>query len=170
LTWETEGPDIVIRDRRRGLAPCDYRLQDYAVVAFHALDQPRAAPALMRANVEPLLGPKGTLRMLSNVEELHDENGERHDSYPSGGRASRSPWRMAGWAVPHVPERTIAFGEEEFSIKPHECLKPLLDAGLVFEEEGWYLALPVCQSWSRMSALPEVLQSALAPSTEANAP
>jgi ribosomal peptide maturation radical SAM protein 1 len=184
LTWETEGSDILITDRRPGFAPCDYRLQNHAVVAFQTLDQPRGTAALTTVNDESLHGPKRALRVLGNAEESpqvfaepqeqkgskpRERNGRRTESY-QGSHAARSTWLLAPWAVPYVPERTIAFGKEEFSIRPQDCLKPLVDAGIVVEEDGWYLALPVRQSWSRMSALPEVLRSALAPATDANAP
>src|SRR5581483_9765814 len=41
LTWSADDPDILIQDRRPGFGPRDYRLQDHAIAAFEALDQPK---------------------------------------------------------------------------------------------------------------------------------
>lgn len=58
----------------------------------------------------------------------------------AGWTAGAAPWQ--GLAQPQVAERPIRFSEEEFSADPAACLAELVAAGVIYEEDGWYLSLP----------------------------
>ena len=35
---------------------------------------------------------------------------------------------------------------------PVACVQPMVDTGLLYEEDGWYLSLPVTHSFGRISS------------------
>jgi ribosomal peptide maturation radical SAM protein 1 len=145
LTWRRESDDVVIADRRPDFPAADYRLEDYAVWAFAALDQPTrlqfAVEEAARLKAQSLTDspppePRGRRRQRSVAEPLAAGGGAA-TALAEPARSRRRP-TSAG-----IPEHVVSFTSEEFADLTLGCLKPLLKAGLVYEEDGWFLALPV---------------------------
>lgn len=151
LTWQAEGEDIVVHDRRPGFPRCDYRLQDHAVAAFRALDDPRPLNAAVRE---------------SQAFATTRDDGGKGSGLPAAGPAlPRESAMLVGvsrmgaspaqpyfqpWPAPIVPlastgEQTISFSRKEFAEAPHRCVGPLVESGLLLEEDGWFVTLPVQQ-------------------------
>jgi len=113
LTWEKDGPDILIRDRRPSFGPCDYRLSNHAVAAFEALDSPTSLDvAVTRAGEHAMQSARST------------------------GASRRGP-SQAGREI------EIGFTREQFAAEPARCLKDLSAAGLIYSEDNLHVTLPV---------------------------
>ncbi len=135
LTWTYAADGVVVHDRRPGFPRTRYRLRDHAARVFLDLDGPARLDALV----------------------------ERARS--GAGRANR-PWaesqathvRGAGWRPWAGRERSIAFTRDDFVRDSAACLRPLVDAGLVYVEDETCLALPVARvprvdlEWPGLSA------------------
>jgi ribosomal peptide maturation radical SAM protein 1 len=105
LTWQEAGEFIVIQDRRPGFGPRSYRLQAYARDVFRQLDEPHGLNTLVRA-----------ARLSSTPSETQ---------------------RLLDWLFAPEPYSTmdvIAFEAGDFIADPVACLKPMLQAGLLFED------------------------------------
>jgi ribosomal peptide maturation radical SAM protein 1 len=161
LTWEQQDNTIIIRDRRPGFLACDYELTGHAVAVFHTFDEPRALRAVAResAPVEEL------------VQLAHHAGGNVARRSGSAARGSvavidtpssrLAPPQDAAvsnrLAVRGIPvgfngRRQIHFTEEDFIADPVACVQPMVDIGLLYEEDGWYLSLPVTHSFRKVQA------------------
>jgi ribosomal peptide maturation radical SAM protein 1 len=154
LTWRRDGEDIIVRDRRPGLGPRIYRLRNCAVDVFEAFDAPTsvetAARLISRASVEGLeqgFNPSSRSRW-SSVEELSPQ--------PMPGVPYYARWPSSDnwfWTDPRVTgiatEKIISFSSNQFLANPAACLAELVSAGLIYNDEGLFLALPVSEQHRR---------------------
>ena len=101
-------------------------------------------------------------RIVESGAGLHGcDFGSRACDPSAASRRPQTPAVGAGWQYP-VAERRIAFAAHDFAQNPARSLLPLVDAGLVLEEDGVYLGLPVPHNHRPMNGLPEILRSTLA--------
>jgi ribosomal peptide maturation radical SAM protein 1 len=167
LTWAMDGPEILVKDRRPGFERRDYRLQDHAVAVFRVLDQPRTTAGALRVlsgDVDSAAAtPPGSAGAGGSTDgRSHGGADPRRPAFDASAVWAAWPW-PAPWEPSDVaPEQAIAFTEGDFATDPAACLRPLVAAGIVFEDDGWYLALPVHEHHRPLSRLPEVLKSTLA--------
>jgi ribosomal peptide maturation radical SAM protein 1 len=140
LTWESVGDGILIRDRRPGFQPRNYRLTDHAVSVFHSLDRPRKLGAIAadRAPVRKL-----ELKVIQSEASGPDTKAVADDETPAV--AQRGLWRglvqrVADRGTIEVP---VSFTRAAFEQDPDASLKVLIDAGVIYVDDGSYLALPV---------------------------
>lgn len=115
LTWREENDEIVIEDRRNGFPACDYRLKDFAVAVFLALEEPRTLKAA--------------------AQEAQKQAAARMSAPFSLPKTSR-------FAV-----KEISFQAADFGANPIACVEPLVAAGVLYEDAGEYLNLPVSASY-----------------------
>ncbi len=157
LTWEEQDDRVIIRDRRPGFLACDYELTGHAVAVFHTFDEPHALRAVTRKSL-----PNESLVQLTRVGG-GDTTARRSGSValmdlPSPRVAtSRDATALNRRAVRAIPvsssgRRRIHFTEEEFIADPVACVQPMVDTGLLYEEDGWYLSLPVTHSFRKIQA------------------
>jgi ribosomal peptide maturation radical SAM protein 1 len=134
LRWKRDGCDIRIFDRRSGFPHQTYRLREYAADVFRALDRP------------------ATLASLVQRSKTAESAGRALPSPAAGHR--RVPGRMrsevASLATRAVDalrwrgrEIEISFTREEFDADPERTVAPLVDAAILYEDDGWYVSLPV---------------------------
>lgn len=123
LSWERQGDGILVRDRRDPRRGADYRLSGFAAQVLRACDGPTRIDTLLDAG--------------GDAEE------DEASPYPiAPGRrwaGSGDTFRIVPASAPETP---IAFTREDFAQDPRGTLAPLLDAGLLYEEDGLLLALP----------------------------
>ena len=124
LTWRADGGDVVVHDRRDETSPCVYRLRGFAERLFHLTDSPAALAGLIREAADG------------------DRTEDSHQFLAT----------LFEWDEPSPGETIIQFTRDEFLIGPDACLKPLVDAGLFYSEDGRYLALPVAETYRPMTA------------------
>jgi ribosomal peptide maturation radical SAM protein 1 len=157
LTWTEQNGDVVIEDRRPGFPRRRYRLKDYAVEVFHALDRPTTLQAVVRASKKPQAPsldleatPLETPRASTKLSSENRPHGwwKRLMAPVPGGKGSRS-----------TTEQVTAFARGEFESRPAKLLKPLVTAGIVYVDDGWYLALPVARE-SKPSVRWEIVSTA----------
>jgi ribosomal peptide maturation radical SAM protein 1 len=138
LTWENGVGDILIRDRRPGFAARDFRLVDHAVAVFHALDRPRQLKGVVRdlhsEEPEPIGNPAAARSDRNNGSSTRIER--------SGFLRRRRRWNRQQRRDPDN-EELVSFTREEFAERPEACLRPLVEAGLLYVEEHYYVTLPV---------------------------
>jgi ribosomal peptide maturation radical SAM protein 1 len=138
LTWEAEGDDIVIEDRRRDFPRRSYRLTGAARSLFFALDSPTTVDSAIH-RVQGMDHPAPWAQFIREFEE----------SVPAGGKADSvmaeffSDLGRSGDADAGADAVTISFAEEDLFQDPGARIQSLVDYGLVYEEDGRYLALPV---------------------------
>ncbi len=129
LTWQDVGDAVLIRDRRPGFVRRNYRLTDYAVTVFHALDRPRKLAAIGR---ELLVDQPSDLvagRPDANAAPVRRPlQGLRH--------------RIADRRCDEVP---VSFTRDDFRQNPEACVKALVDAEVIYVEDESYLMLPVSE-------------------------
>jgi ribosomal peptide maturation radical SAM protein 1 len=140
LTWENVGDTILIRDRRPGYLPRNYRLSDRAVSVFHSLDKPRKLAALA-AEGAPIR--KLELKVIQPDAPAQSGNDSAEAATPAV--APRGLWRgliqrVADYGTVEVP---VSFTRAEFEQNPDASLKVLIDAGIIYVDDGSCLALPV---------------------------
>jgi hypothetical protein len=141
LTWESVGDAVVIRDRRPGFTRRNFRLTGDAVAVFHALDRPRKLDAVAQE-----LAPRQKLQLTVIQPEAiqHEGSGSGSDprtAYPRRGVRSLKN-RIADRLV---REESVSFTREDFARQPDACVKALVDAGVIYVDDGLYLTLPVSE-------------------------
>jgi hypothetical protein len=150
LSWTRVDDDILIRDRRIGFPRRDYRLRNGAVRVFHELDSPAALKSVIRrlGNGTPSgkEGPNGP-GALDTPQPGSSGNGVNHSRSGFWSRKSRT--LAALWNSRPAKVEIISFEVEAFTRDPEACLAPMVDAGLVWVEDGRYLALPVREDPNR---------------------
>lgn len=124
LTWRQDGNDIVVSDRRGEASPRIYRLKEFAGRLFRLVDAPRALASLVTEAVDG-----------ENPDEAH-----------------RFLATLFGLDAASPDEIVIRFSHQEFAADPEGCVRPLVDAGLFYAEDGRYLALPVADTYRPMTA------------------
>lgn len=134
LSWCKAGNEILIEDRRPGFRRQCYRLANHAVEVFHALDSPTTLDAVVRS-----FEPRETALAGEDAGSLETRRSERRDGTGLGSLAS-------ALASLGRKEEVISFTREEFSRRPAECLEPLVENGIIYVEQPWYLALPVSRA------------------------
>lgn len=138
LTWRAELADIVIVDHRPAFGPRRLRLAGYAADVFRQLDAPTSLRRLVTEALAARDDPVRTL--LADVFTLTDEP-ERDDDAPE--------------------EVLVAFTAEQFAAGPRGCLRPLVEAGVLYVEparhDDRYLALPVREVFTRQESLWQAL-------------
>jgi ribosomal peptide maturation radical SAM protein 1 len=138
LTWETDGDDILIEDRRRAFPKRSYRLTGGARKVFFAFD----SPATLQSAVIRLRGMDHPAPWARFAEEFEHSVPARR-----GGDSMMAEFLFEleknGAGGGDRDDVTISFGEDEFVSDPDARIKPLLEFGLVYEEDGSYLSLPV---------------------------
>lgn len=157
LTWEEQDGKVIIRDRRPGFLACDYELTGHAVAVFHTFDEPRALRAVAGDSA-----PNEAL-----VQLTHTDAGDtparrsrsvalmepsRSTTSASGDAAALNRKAVRAIPVSSSGRRRIHFTEEDFMAEPVACVQPLVDTGLLYEEDGWYLSLPVTYSFRKIQA------------------
>jgi ribosomal peptide maturation radical SAM protein 1 len=136
LTWGEREDGILVQDRRPGFTPCDYMIRGHAVKVYQLLDEPRPLRAAMRdlvhlATKTPEPSPVATSSRSTRVAA----------SFRS---AYAYPHALAVTVfAPDIASRTISFTEAQFAAEPEACIRPLVDAGILYEEDGCYLTLAV---------------------------
>jgi ribosomal peptide maturation radical SAM protein 1 len=138
LTWEVNGEDIVIKDHRPGFSRRMYRLVDGARSAFFALDSPATLNSAIR-RMQQFDQSSPWLRF----QQEFDEGVPGKESGDSETAEFLLELRYSGGLGDSEDEVIISFSEEDFFQDPLLSVKPLVDSGLVYEEEGRFLALPV---------------------------
>jgi ribosomal peptide maturation radical SAM protein 1 len=119
LTWIHAAGGVHIEDRRRAFTPADYHLEDAACHLFYALDEPRSLPAIVR---QFQTGELPQRPCPSDGSTIYEEP-----------LSTVAPQR----------QETIGFSAADFVRDPRGHLQPMLDAGLLIEEDDRLLALPV---------------------------
>lgn len=149
LTWEKAGADILIRDRRQDFEHRDYRLKGDAVLVFLVMDEPITSEnAINETNDLVALLDKGApveSRLAgilpAGIKSITEE------SIRSNAREFISEvLTKAITENTNSGEVTIAFSLDDFTENPERCLKPLIDAGLIYKEEDEYVTLPVAKN------------------------
>jgi hypothetical protein len=155
LTWQADGDEILIDDRRPGFVQRRYRLRDHAAKVFQQLDQPAKLKRLVQRETTALAGvAQGAEEMAFELPVVHTGAGGYNQTFPT---ASSPSIRVAEARLPvsfgdpigranvsgDRREVHVAFDAEAFNSNPAGCLKPILEAGIIFEEDGYYLSLPV---------------------------
>ncbi len=135
LDWKAEGDSLLVRDRRPGLPRADYRLEGYAADVFLALDAPIKVEALA-----------------TGMEHRREAMAA---SAIGPGPAARAPRRPPGEfaIVPPpapAPETVIRFDRPDFEAAPDACLRPLVEAGIVYRDEDLFIALPTAARGRRI--------------------
>jgi ribosomal peptide maturation radical SAM protein 1 len=145
LSWASVEKDILIRDRRIGFPRRDYRLSRYAVPVFYELDSPTKLKTVIRR-----LGNGSASRAEGQAPKPSSSSDVVASGGNGAGRASfSSSWKeplralRALWSSRPAKVETISFDEEDFQREPEVCLAPMVEAGLLWVEDGRYLALPV---------------------------
>jgi ribosomal peptide maturation radical SAM protein 1 len=157
LTWQQDERGILIRDRRPGFAARDYRLSGHAVPAFLALEQPRTLKAAIeqarQIAAEPVSlhasHPTDAARELVGAASAAGSRGAASTARRSGRDAGASGTGTG--TDSGSGNTTIAFTAEAFAADPAGCLAPLATNGLLFEDEGRYLNLPVRSDYKKVS-------------------
>lgn len=119
LTWSPDGENITVEDRRMGFPELSYSIRGHAATVYRMLDEPRPLRAVAR-DLEKL----GQVTVPATTVERRPNGTHNFGTQPSGTVA-------------------IEFTETEFIADPETCIKPLVDRGVVYEDEGWYITLPV---------------------------
>jgi len=139
LTWERIGDAILVRDRRAGFVRRNIRLVDHAAAVFQALDRPRK----LQAVVQELSGSRSTRLTVIQGNAVPDEAGASDGGVP----VTAPRWRVRGVRKRIADWRSrkasVSFTQSEFARDPEGCLKGLVDAGVIYVENDWYLTLPV---------------------------
>ena len=130
LSWAEAGDDIVIDDCRSGFPRRRYRLVNHAVPVFRALDRPTTLDAVVKATETTEVQPSCDRAKRSTVNPLSS--------------GLRRAWART--------EEAISFTREEFAREPARCLERLVEAGVIYVEDDWYLALPVADGSRRASS------------------
>ncbi|MEM9061497.1 MAG: RiPP maturation radical SAM C-methyltransferase [Pseudomonadota bacterium] len=134
LTWVMDGEDLLVRDRRRGLAQRDWRLKGFAAEVYHAFD----APVTLSAVVDD------PGRFEERIALASDGPGDVK-------RASVS----LDFVFPIVPrpaeEHVVEFTREAFAEDSEACLAPLTDAGVIYREDNLYVSLAVAEGARRIN-------------------
>jgi ribosomal peptide maturation radical SAM protein 1 len=150
LTWRQDDRGIVIRDRRPGFAVRDYQLSGHAVPAFLSLEQPRTLKAAIEQALQVAAEPI-TLHASQPADAARELVGAASAAGASAGsRGASSPLRGGG-ADSGSGSVAITFTAEAFAADPAGCLTPLVANGLVYEDEGRYLNLPVRADYKKVS-------------------
>jgi ribosomal peptide maturation radical SAM protein 1 len=114
LTWEPNGLDIVVTDRRPGFPAARLHLRQHAAEVFRSLDRPKSLGLVVS------------------------------EARGAAGRETVAPWLAEIFAEPaSEADKCFAFTAEEFADDPHSRMAELAAAGLVFAEGDRFLALPV---------------------------
>jgi hypothetical protein len=144
LSWIDRGREIRIRDRRIGFPRRDYRLKNCAARVFHELDGPTSLKSVVRRLQN---GGSGAEPQAEDRTSPPKANGPgaygRGDHSLPGLWAKSSRALSALWNSRPARVETISFDEEEFLRDPETCLAPMVQGGLLWVEDGRYLALPV---------------------------
>jgi ribosomal peptide maturation radical SAM protein 1 len=140
LTWATAGDTVIIRDRRPGFPRRNFRLADHAVPVFHALDKPRKPQAVARE-----LSPtrKVTLTVVQGDDHAQDTGGASSANLHRDSVRHRLRRLLHGVADLRVHEELVSFSRDEFDRGPEAALQPLVEAGVIYVDDGTYLTLPV---------------------------
>lgn len=119
LTWAAVGDDVLVEDRRADFPQTSYVIRGHAASVYKMLDEPRPLRAVAR-----------------DAERLVQV------SVPVQREGTSSP--MAAVArKPSADSAVIEFSEAAFASDPEQCIAPLVKSGIVYEEDGWYITLPV---------------------------
>jgi ribosomal peptide maturation radical SAM protein 1 len=154
LTWERDKHGLIVKDRRPGFPACNYLFQNHAITVFETLDSPITLGAVRdtvrtasggsylpdpapAASPDPPLYMARTWRTTSSAAHFPPARSSQTER-PAGPGAS---W-FSGGAIA-TGSRVIAFTAQEFEDDPAACIAPLLAAGIIYSDEGLYLALPV---------------------------
>lgn len=153
LTWERDGDEILIRDRR-----CDFplrviRLRDYAVPAFLSLDEPTTLPRAL----EVAAGLESDARLVPSLESVSQGSelvqvlpvGRNAIHQADGSRLGESSDLELVIEENYLGETVIAFSREAFEANPRKCLEWLIEAGIVYEEDDYFLGLPVSADYQQ---------------------
>jgi hypothetical protein len=129
LTWErADDGAILVRDRRRDLPKADYLLSGFAAHVFLALDAPVTLTAL--AQDPDRFGARAALAAEGPGVT------QRHPAAPDTGfRIVPAP----------APQTEIGFTREAFQADPEACLAPMIEAGIVYREDGLLVSLPLAE-------------------------
>jgi hypothetical protein len=115
LTWEPDGVDVVVTDRRPSFAASRIRLRQHAAQVFRSLDRPKSVGLLVsEARSAAQCESASTLLALTFADPALEE-----------------------------ADSCIAFTAADFMADPASHLKVLASAGLTFAEGDKLLALPV---------------------------
>ncbi len=148
LTWSSTEDAIHVKDRRQGFPPTDYRITGFSRVIYGILDEPHTL--------------KGMARQLSRGPATVSGVPIAPVSARRGGRAGLgeavSPPGLAAESVEDCTDAAIAtdtepaaeiahrhfhFSQEDYDRDPAATLAPLVEAGLIYEDDGCYVTLPV---------------------------
>lgn len=146
LTWERDDDEIVIRDHRPDFEERVVRLREYAVPAFLALDDPttlsRAVEAARNGGAAPSPCQAVGAKSAAELIQLRP---------PDRGLPAREDWATreegryeeATIEENYLGETVASFSREAFEADPLGCLEWLIEAGIVYQEDDYFLALPV---------------------------
>lgn len=112
LCWQADGEDVVVDDSRPGFPGRRYRLRGHAARVFHELDGPRS---------------------LANLRK-HAQGWREQDAIALLGFLFGNP-------TPPLPpvaedEVVLEFSAEQLIDDPEACLRPMVDAGLLYVDVG----------------------------------
>jgi ribosomal peptide maturation radical SAM protein 1 len=147
LTWDIDGDDIVIEDRRPDFPRRSYRLMGGARRVFIEFDGPATLPFVahrMQQTDDAAPWIQSEPDFMEKIENAQGDSAMAEFLFElnSGGAA----------APGDVDEIAISFTEDEFLKDPASTVRSLVESGLVYEENGSYLALPVFRGRRRTDA------------------
>jgi len=138
LTWDTDGDDVVIEDRRREFPRRSYRLTGGARSVFFVLDSPTTLQSAVH-RMQRIDHAALSVRFKQEFAESVPNSGEGESLMAEFFFELKH--NMANAAT--EDEVTISFSEDDFFQDPASSIRSLVEFGLVYEEDGSYLALPV---------------------------
>jgi ribosomal peptide maturation radical SAM protein 1 len=142
LTWSEREGGILVKDRRPGFAACNYLISGHAAYVYRLLDEPRPLRAAVRDTVR--------------ISATKSQPTPRPQAKASPEALYRTPFSPYGFPAvatlyaTRVAERTISFTGAEFADNPEACVQPLVDAGILYEDNGWYVTLPVMENFRQI--------------------
>ncbi len=148
LTWSSTEDAIHIKDRRQDFPPTDYRLTGFARVIYGVLDEPHTLKGVVRQlSRGPATVPGVPIAAVSARRGGRAGFGEAV-SHPGLAAESVAVSTDAAIATDTEPAAEIAhhhfhFSEEDYNRDPDATLAPLVEAGLIYEDDGYYVTLPV---------------------------
>lgn len=161
LTWSSTKEAIHVKDRRKGFPPTDYRITGHARLIYEILDEPQGLKSVARR-----LSSGSTTAPVAPIATVSARRGGRaglgEAVSPSGSSAepvavsTDSATATAPEPAAEIAHRHVHFSEEDYNRDPAATLAPLVEAGLIYEEDGYYVTLPVHEErvpkrgeWSR---------------------
>ncbi len=164
LTWSSTKDAIHVRDRRKGFSPAAYRITGHARMIYEILDEPRTlkgvASQLSRRSTSRL--PLASTAPIATVSARRGGRAGFGEAVSHPGSAAEPVATTAADTEPaaemEIAHRHLHFSEEDYNSDPAAALAPLVEAGLIYEEDGYYVTLPVHEERvSKRSAWPRQL-------------